>query len=276
MANTSPSDFISFVLAASKIRFSIKEIASELRRLGHKTTTPADVTKILLEQGCHSSTIIRGYEWNRWTRRYVGILVIDKVPVEMIMKVMKKRGNLDVTMEKIEEIEIHYKSIVSALKEGGDIYGEACEEYIRQANELGFLMRDICVQLEKAGFRGITREIVRDVLVQHRYNYEGVTPGRLGTIREGRPTGEKSENYVTSAYVMGISIDDIAFQLHTLGFECNCYNYIFNTLVDHGLLLTDDSTIASSTGAITPLDLGEPEDDYALDELQGYGTISNI
>ena len=56
----------------------------------------------------------------------------------------------------------------------------------------------------------------------------------------------------------------MAFQLHALGFECNCHNYIYNILVDRGLLLTDDSTIASSTGAITPVDFGEPEDDYTL------------
>lgn len=248
-----------------------------LRRLGHKTTTPADVGRILLEQGCHRNTIIRGYEWNRWARRFVSILVSDKHPVEMIMKVMKKRGNVDFTKEKIEEIEIKYESIISALMESGNVYGEACEEYIRQAYDLGFLMRDICVQLQKAGFRGITREIVRDVLVQYGYNHEGPIPGPLGTIREGRPTGEKTEKYITSAYVMGISVDDMSFQLHALGFECNCYNYIFNTLVDHGLLLTDDSTIASSTGAITPVDFAEPEDDYSLDDLEEYDdTISNV
>lgn len=252
-----------------------------LRRLGHDTTTPAGVRTILLAQGCHSSTIIRGYEWNRWARRYVGILVINKIPVEIILKVMKKRGNLDFTKEKIEEIESQYKSIISALKESGNVYGEACDEYIRQAYDLGFLMRDICVQLEKAGFIGITREIVRDVLVQYGYNHEGVIPGRLGTIREGRPESEKSENYVTSAYAMGISIDDIAFHLHILGFEFDCYNYIFNTLVGHGLLLTDDSTITSSTGAITPRNLDELEDDFAalddLEDLEGYDdTISNF
>ena len=203
MANTSPSDFISFVVAASRIRFSIKEIAAELRQLGHKTTTPADVGKILLEQGCHRNTIIRGYEWNRWARRYVAILMMEKVPVERIMKVMRKRGNLDFTKDKIEEIEIHYNSVISALEESGIVYGEACEEYIRPANELGFLMRDICVQLEKAGFRGVTREMVRDVLVEHGYSDAGPIPGRLGTIREGRPTSEKSENYVIRAYVMG-------------------------------------------------------------------------
>lgn len=176
MANTSPSDFISFVVAASKTRFSIKEIAAELRRLGHKTTTPDDVGKILLEQGCHRNTIIRGYEWNRWARRYVAILVMEKVPVERIMKVMRKRGNLDFTKDKIEEIEIHYNSVISALEESGIVYGEACEEYIRQANELGFLMHDICVQLEKAGFRGVTREMVRDVLVEHGYSDAGPIP----------------------------------------------------------------------------------------------------
>lgn len=264
MANTTPSDLNSFVVAASKIRFSIHEIASELRRHGYQTATPADVENILLDEGCHENTIIRGYEWNRWTRRYAGILVVDKVPTDIIFKVMKKRGNLNVTKEKIVEIETHYRAIVSALKESGTNYGEACEEYIRQANEMGFLMRDICIQLEKAGFRGITRETVRDVLVKHGYNYQGAIPGRLGTIRMGRPTDKRSENYVTSAYIMGISIDDLAFQLHALGFECNCYNYVFNTLADHTLIPMEDSTKSSSAGNITPVDLGEPEDDYAL------------
>lgn len=270
MASSSSSDLISFVVAASKIRFSVQEIASELRRLGHKTTTPADVKNILLDQGCHESTIIRGYEWNRWTRRYVGILVIDKVPIDMIVKLMEKRGHLDLTREKIEEIQTSYKSIICALNESGNTYGEGCEEYIRQANELGFLMRDICVQLYKAGFKGITRETVRDVLVKHGYSYDGPIPGRLGVIRIGRPTGKKSENYVTSAYIMGISIDDLAFQLHSLGFECNCHNYIFSTLADHALLLTDDSTISSS-GPITPVDLDKPEDGFALPEILGFG-----
>lgn len=85
----------------------------------------------------------------------------------------KKSGNLDFTKDKIEEIEIHYNSVISALEESGIVYGEACEEYLRQANELGFLMRDICVQLEKAGFRGVTREMVRDVLVEHGYSDAG-------------------------------------------------------------------------------------------------------
>ena len=276
MADTSTSHFNSFVVAASKIRFSIPEIAAELRRLGHKTTTRAIVERILLDQGCHENTIIRGYEWNRWARRYAGILVIDKVPTDMIVKVMKKRGNLDVTKEKIEEIETHYKTIISALKESGTTYGEGCKEFIRQANEMGFLMRDICIQLEKAGFKGITRETVCDVLVQHGYNYRGAIPGRLGTIRMGRPTDKRSENYVTSAYIMGISINDLSFQLHGLGFECNCHSYVFNTLADHTLISMEDSTKTSSAGNITPIDLGEPEDDYALSEIQGYGTISNV
>lgn len=257
MAKDSPSDLISFVVASSKISFSVQEIALELRQLGHKTTTPADVEKILLDQGCHENTIIRGYEWNRWTRRYVGILVVDKMPIDMIVKVMEKRGNLDVTRDKIEEIETHCKSIISALKESGNTYSEGCEEYIRQANELGFLMRDICIQLESAGFKGITRKTVRDVLVKHGYNYHGPTPGRLGTIRMGRPTNDKSENYITSAYTMGISIDDLAFQLHGLGFECNCFNYVFNTLADHKLLSREDSAKYSNTGVVTPLDLEE-------------------
>ncbi|MCJ1344598.1 hypothetical protein MMC31_002801 [Peltigera leucophlebia] len=276
MANTSPSDLNSFVVAASKIRFSIHEIASELRRLGHKSTTPVDVENILRNQGCHENTIIRSYEWNRWTRRYAGILVIDNIPTDMIVKVMKKRGNVDVTKEKIEKIEIHYQAIISALKKSGTTYGEGCEEYIRQANEMGFLMRDISIQLEKAGFKGITRETIRDVLVKQGYNYGGAIPGRLGTIRMGRPTDKRSENYVTSAYIMGISIEDLAFQLHGLGFECNCHNYVFNTLADHTLIPMEDSTKSSSAGDIPPLDLGEPKDDYDLPELQGYGTISNV
>lgn len=290
MSNTSPSDFIAFVVAASKIRVSIKEIASQLRRLGHKDTTPAGVKKILLDHGCHIATIIDGYEWNRWSRRYVAILVMHKVPIEIMMKTMKKRGNLDFTKEKIEEIEKKYKSIISALKESSsengynDIYSEVCAEYIRQAYELGFLMADICSQLEKAGFAGpvginnnnitstctSTWEVVRDVLVEYGYNHVGVIPGRLGTIREGRPISEKTEKYVKAAYIMGISIEDMAFQLHILGFtDINCYNYIFNVLVDHGLLLSDDSTLASgSTGAITPTDYGDdvPGDHYILDD----------
>lgn len=183
------------------------------------------------------------------------------------MKVMKKRGNLDFTEEKIEDIESQYRSIILALRASGCVYGEACDEYIRQAYDLGFLIGDICTHFEKNGFRAITREIVRDVLVRYGYNHEGPIPGPLGTIREGRPEGEKSENYVTSAYVMGISIDDIAFHLHILGFETDLYNYILNTLVDHGLLLTDDSTIASTTGALTPRNLDGPEDDDALADL---------
>lgn len=276
MPNTSPSDLSSFVVASSKLRFSVQEIAVELRRLGHKTTTPASVEKILLDEGCHNNTIIRGYEWNRWARRYVGILVIDKIPINTIVKVMEKRGNLDVTREKIEEIEANYESITSALMESGNTSGEGCEEYIRQANELGFLMHDICIQLEKAGFKAITWETVRDVLVEHGYNYHGPTPGRLGTIRMGRPIGEKSEKYVTSAYIMGMSINDMAFQLHSQGFECDCYNYVYTILANHTLLSIEDSIKFSNTGAITPVDLDEPEDDNALPELQGYGTISNV
>lgn len=260
MTDTSPSDLSSFVLAASKIRFSIQEIAYELRRLGHKTT-PADVENLLLEQGCLKNTIIRSYEWNRWTRRYTAILVRDRVPADVILKVMSKRGTLDVTKEKIEEIEIHYKSIATVLKESGNNYGEGFEEYIRQANELGFLIRDICHQLVEAGFKGFTRKTVRDVLVKQGYNYRGAIPGPLGTIRMGRPTTGKSEKYVICAYIMGISIDDLAFQLHGLGFECNCYNYVFNVLADHTLIPMEDSTKSSSAGDISPIDFSELEDE---------------
>lgn len=205
----------------------------------------------------------------------MAILVTHKVPIEIMMKTMRKRGNLDFTKEKIEEIKGKYESIYSALIQSGknDIYDEACEEYIRQAYDLGFLMADIVSLLEKAGFAGIgisTWEVVRDVLVEYGYNHTGVFPGRLGTIREGRPISEWTEKYVKAAYIMGITIDDMAFQLHILGFaDINCYNYIFNVLVDHGLLLTDDSsTIAtsSSTGPITPTDFGEGHDDGPEDE----------
>lgn len=143
-------------------------------------------------------------------------------------------------------------------------------------------MCNICVQLEKVGFIGITREIVCNVLVQYGYNYEGIISGRLGTIRKGWPEIEKSENYIKSAYIIRISINDIAFHLHILRFEFDCYNYIFNTLVGHGLLLTDDSTITSSTGAITPNNLDKPEDNIHtlddLEDLKGYGDdmISNF
>lgn len=150
MANTSSSDLDSFVASSSKIRFSIHETASKLRRLGNKTTTPADVDKIpqKLSRNHHSLVVTNGIYGLDITR---GILVIDKVPTDKIAKVMRKCRNLDVTNEKLVDIEIYYKAIISALKESGITDDQWCKDYIRQANERGFLMLDTCVQLEKPG-----------------------------------------------------------------------------------------------------------------------------
>lgn len=85
-----------------------------------------------------------------------------------------------------------------------------------------------------------------------------------------RPTDKRSEKYATSAFIMGISIDDLAFQLDGLGFECSWYNYFFNALADHMLIPMEDSLKYSGVGDTPPINLGEPKDDYDLPELQEY------
>lgn len=108
-------------------------------------------------------------------------------------------------------------------------------------------------------------------------------PGCLDTIREYRPISEKTEKYVKTIYIIGINIDDMAFQLHILGLtNINYYNYIFNVLVNHELLLIDNSIITSEspTSTITPTDFGnsnggeEKEESYILDDE--FDDLDNI
>lgn len=71
---------------------------------------------------------------------------------------------------------------------------------------------------------------------------------------------DKNQNYITSVYTMRIGINNLGFQLYSLRFEYNYFDYVFNTLVNHKLHSIEDNTKYSNIGIVTPLDLKKLDD----------------
>ena len=240
-----PLAWIRYVMAADHFGLTVKAILDHLNACGYNDITEEDISNILKDNGRIPKFLYPWYNWiikstrgqnptgihpwNPWPSRFILMCNANNDDNSTIFTKMRHRGFEIPGEHWVGVVLTERQDIENGLALGGDYQDAAFEKIIVRAHNWGYTLPEIT---RRNAFNPSQASNSSIHFVQTALAKNGIPKTHQ---REGRGFGTVTEEFVASAYNLGMDVNSIRDQMYVHGFDCSSTKPIFDLLEQKGI-----------------------------------------
>lgn len=253
---TPPLPWIRYVMAAHLFGLTVKATLDDLNTCGYNHVTAEDTSNILKDNGRIPKFLYPWYNWiikatkgqnpmgihpwNPWPSRFILMCNANKDDNSTIFTKLQHRGFEIPGEHWVGVVLTEHQDIENGLALGGAYQSAAFEKFIVRAHNWGYTLSEITRRnaFNPSQASNSSIHFVKTVLARN-----GVPETYQ---REGRGLGTIAEEFVASAYNLGMDVNSIRNQMYVHGFDYWSNKPISDLLKEKGIWQGEKSLRAKS------------------------------
>lgn len=229
-----------YVMAAHLFGLTVKAILDDLNACGYNHVTTEDTSNILKDNGQIPKILYPWYNWiikatngqnptdihpwNPWPSRFILMCNANNDNNSTIFTKLRHRGFEIPGEHWVGVVLTEHQDIENGMALGGGYQGAAFEKVIVRAHNWGYTLSEISRRnaLSPSQASNSSIRFVQTALARN-----GIPATQQ---REGRGFGTIAEEFVASAYNLGMDVNSIRNQMYVHGFDYSSTKPIFDLL----------------------------------------------